>query len=308
MMGRAGRKHGLGTTAEVDVIVEESDEEYLAEGMKDDSGMDVLSVLSDLDELCFHILPEISAGRVRDKATAREWFRRSFRALQGGEFDPQEVFDALVELEAAQMGAGRISTTMIGEASAMFYFHPADVAAWKMNFDELFEEGMEYDEVAPAWALGSIPCNRASGDMGKNRWVINDCLNKMPAGFEVMEGSLVNTTLWWHCMGGPPVGKLKNVAMAMRKDFGRIRSLLNYLDHKVACWGMSDYFDELETRVKNGITPELLELCKLNGISKGRAAYLYNMGVTNLEELREQAENLEDEIEEDFMNAIRRLV
>lgn len=309
MMGRAGRKQGsMEAIAEVDVIVEDSDAEYLEEGLADDSGMDVLSVMNALDEVCFHILPEISAGRVRDKATARQWFSRSFRHLQGGELDVQEVFDALLELEAVKKGAGRFTTTMLGEASAMFYFHPADVLSWKMNFDELFDEGMEHDEVAPAWALGSIPCNRASGDMGNNRWVINDCMNKLPAGFEVMEGAVVNTTLWWHCMGGPPVGKMKNVAMAMRKDFGRIRSLLNYLDHKVARWGMTDYFDELELRVKKGVPPELMDLCKLQGITKGRAAFLYNTGVTNLEELREQAENLEGEIEEDFMDAIRRLV
>lgn len=109
-------------------------------------------------------------------------------------------------------------------------------------------------------------------------------------------------------MGGPPVGKMKNVALAMRKDFGRIRSLLNYLDHKVAHWGMTDFFDDLTTRVRRGVPLELMDLCKLEGISKGRAAYLYNVDITNLDELREQADNLEGEIDENFMDAIRRLV
>ena len=307
MMGRAGRKHGAGES-EVDVIVEESDELYLEEGMEDDEGMKVISVLDDIDSICFHILPEIASGRVKNLETARHWFSRSFRAVQGGKVDMREVFDTLVEYESIVERGGRVSTTPLGDASCMFYFHPADVLTWKTNFDELFEESMEMDDVAPAWALGSIPVARATGDLGDNRWVVGDCIGRIPVGLEPMEGSLVNITLWWHCMGGPPVGKMKNVALAMRKDFGRIRSLLNYLDHKVAHWGMTDFFDDLTTRVRRGVPLELMDLCKLEGISKGRAAYLYNVDITNLDELREQADNLEGEIDENFMDAIRRLV
>jgi hypothetical protein len=307
MMGRAGRKHD-GGVAQVDVIIEDTDAEYYEEGMKDDSGMDVLSTLNGLDDLTFHVLGEIVAGNIKDKATARQWFARSLRALQGGKFDPDDVFELLDELEAVSLYKDKITATPLGEVSVAFYFHPADVLMWKQNFTDLFEQGMENDEVAPAWALGSIPCARATGDMGNNRWVISDCLNKIPAGFQVMEGAMINTTLWWHLMGGPPVGKMKNVALSMRKDFGRIKNLLTVLDMKVARWGMGDFFDDLEVRVYKAIGPELLDLCKLRGITKGQAAFLYNMGVTNIYELREQAENIEGEVDERFMATISRLI
>lgn len=307
MMGRAGRKHD-GAAYPVDLIIEESDIEYVEEGLADDSGMDVLSSLSGLDDLCFHVLGEIVSGSIIDETTARQWFLRSLRALQGGTFDHQEVFDTLEELEAIKQHNGRVMATPLGEASSAYYFHPADVLTWKLNFDELFQQGLETDEVAPAWALGSVPCARATGDLGKARPVIQECLNRLPAGLEVMEGSLVNMTLWWHCMGGPPVGKMKNVAMSMKKDFGRIRSLLNVLDHKVARWRMTDFFDDLELRIRSAITPELMELCKLPGITKGRAAYLYNAGVDDLEDLRENYENFEGEIDEQFWRAILRAV
>ena len=307
MMGRAGRKHDGGAYP-VDLIVEEVDADYVKEGLADDSGMDVISVMGGVDDLCFHILAEIVTGHIIDKATARQWFARSFRALQGGEFDPEEVFETLIDLESIKMHNGRVMATPLGEVSSTYYFHPADALTWKVNFDDLFEQGLENDEVAPAWALGSVPCSRATGDMGKNRYVIQDCLNRLPAGLQVMEGALINTTLWWHCMGGPPVGKMKNVAMSMKKDFGRIRSLLNVLDHKVARWGMTDFFDDLELRIRYAIAPELIELCKLPGISKGKAAFLYNTGVTNLEELREQHENFEGEVDEAFWDSIKKAV
>jgi hypothetical protein len=140
--------------------------------------------------------------------------------------------------------------------------------------------------------------------LGNARDVIQECLFRLPAGLEVMDGSLVNMTMWWHCMGGPPVGKMKNVAMSMKNDFGRIRSLLNVLDHKVARWGMTDYFDDLELRVNLSIPPELLELCKLPGISKGRAAFLYNTGVEDLSDLKEQYGNFEGEVDENFWKSI----
>jgi replicative superfamily II helicase len=307
MMGRAGRKHD-GAAYPVDLVIEESDEHYIADGLADDSGMDVISSLDGGDDLCFHVLGEIASGHIVDKDTARKWFARSLRALQGGEFNPDEVFDMLVELEAITMHNGRVASTPLGDASTAFYFHPADVLTWKMNFDELFEQGLECDEVAPAWALGSIPCNRATGDLGNARFVIQECCNRLPGGLDPMEGSLVNMTMWWHCMGGPPVGKMKNVAMSMKKDFGRIRSLLTVLDYKVARWGRTDYFEELALRIKLSVDPELLELCKLPGISKGRALFLYNAGVTGLDELKEQYENFEGEIDENFWNTICRLV
>lgn len=307
MMGRAGRKHD-GSVAKVDIVVEESNEEAFVDGMQDDSGMDVLSTLTGVDDLTFHVLGEIVTGNIKDKATARQWFARSLRALQGGKFDPDEIFETLEEFEAVKTHGNRIMATPMGEVAVSFYFHPADVLMWKLNFDDLFDQGLENDEVAPAWALGSIPCGRATGDLGSSRWIVNDCLNKIPAGLQVMDGALINTTLWWHCMGGPPVGKLKNVALSMRKDFSRIRALLTVLDMKVAQWGMRDYFDDLELRVKKAVGPELLDLCKLNGISKGQAVYLYNVGVTNIQELREQADNIDGEVDERFMETIRRLV
>jgi len=303
MMGRAGRKHD-GNSYPVDIIVEESDAEHVENGLADDSGMNVNSSLGDIDDLCFHVLGEIASGRIYDEQTAIKWFSRSLSSLQGGDFNPLDVFDSLDEIECIKKSGGRVMATPLGEISSTYYFHPADVFTWKSNFDELFDQGLENDEVAPAWALGSIPFGRATGDLDRHRHVVGDCINRIPAGLSPMDGSLVNITLWWHCLGGPPVGKMKSVAMDMKKDFGRIRTMLNALDYKVAKWEMTDYFDDLELRVNMAIAPELLELCKLPGISKGMASYLYNAGITGLEELDESYGNFEGEVSDKFWNTI----
>jgi replicative superfamily II helicase len=298
MCGRGGRRHD-GSIATADIIIDESDEEFIIERLESEDGLIVSSTLTDVDDVCFHILPEIVSGSIKDIDSANEWFKRSFSYMQGNSIDIKAVFNALEEFGSVVFDGKWVTATKLGEACSSFYFHPADVLAWKLNFQEIFDSGLEDDDVAPAWALGNVPYSRNIGDLSKNRWVIGSFLDNLPIGLEVMDGSKVNVTLWWNCMGGPPVGPLKNIAMSLRKDFGRIRSLLNVLNMKVAKWDKADFFDTLELRVKLGIDSELVDLCKLQGISKGRARFLYDMGIMNLDDIIEHEENICSDIDED---------
>ena len=108
-------------------------------------------------------------------------------------------------------------------------------------------------------------------------------------------------------MGGPPVGRMKNVAMGLRKDSGRILTFLRALDHKVMKWEMGDWFDELELRVRKGVTPNLVPLCKLDGITKNRAAYLYNLGAREADDLADVVNSIDDD-EEELLRTVKALI
>lgn len=308
MMGRAGRTHD-GSTCLAEVVVSFDEEDYVLRGLEEDEGLNVVSEFSELDSLIFHAMPDVSMGRIRDKSSAIEWFGRSLSAAQGGKVDVDALFGYLEEVGAVQVRGDKISATPLGDLSASFYFHPADVLAWKMNFTRLFEEGLENHEVAPAWALGNVPVKRSVGHFGKYAWVLGECMDKMPLGMSPDEGCKVSTTLWWHCMGGPSIGDMKSAAMALREDFPRIRAMLGVMNARIAKWDKSEWLDGLELRVKKSLVPELVPLCRMDGINKSRALHLYNMGVCSSEDVTEDlVSSLDGEIEDDFLYALRSLI
>jgi len=304
MMGRAGRDHDGGTSI-VDLIVEEDDEERVVTGIEDNAGLEVRSVIGDVDVLAFHLLPELCSGRATTVKDAEEWLSRSFCAHMGGSYDVEGVLTLLEGCEAIKRVGDRCLSTTLGEVSASLYFHPADAMAWTMNFSELFEQDLQDDDVAPAWALGNVPVMRGVGDFGKHRWVIGEFMNLLPSGLTVEDGCMVNSTLWWHCMGGPAIGGMKGKAMEMRDDFGRVLSLLRLVDAKVTRWGKSDWLDDLELRVRKGIQADMVWLMKIPGMRKSMAQHLYNMDVREPADLESALAMIDGEENEQFVEVVR---
>jgi hypothetical protein len=100
------------------------------------------------------------------------------------------------------------------------------------------------------------------------------------------------------------MGKMRNQMLTLREDFGRIKRALVNLD-RVEEWQMSGFFDELENRMGKGIPSFLADLCEIPGMTKGRAAYLYNQGIIDRQGIRESASSLEGEVDDDFMKILR---
>jgi replicative superfamily II helicase len=109
-------------------------------------------------------------------------------------------------------------------------------------------------------------------------------------------------------MGGPPTGRMRNQMLELREDMGRIRRALVRIDKEVKGWNRISFFDDVEMMVRKGIGYPLLDLCRLPGISKGRADYLYNAGAKNAEDIAEILPNIEDEIDEAFKETLRGII
>lgn len=289
MMGRAGRGHEHGQ-CRVDLIVGEDDEDYVREGLQSKTSDNISSVMSDEVALAFHVLPEICGGSIVNQQTAEAWHSRSFHSFLGGKVRWNRVFNELYNVEAIAWNGDTVRSLPLGDIAASCYFHAADVKAWKDNFSLVFELGLENEDLAIAWALGTVEVARRSGDLGKHRWVIEECRNNMPPGLEMRPGSIITTTLWWNVFGGPPVGKLKSQAIELREDFGRICTALVALDKKTAHWDMEDFFDSLTARAKRAIPAQVADLFMVPGMTKGKAMALMEMGITNRVELENALE------------------
>jgi len=306
MVGRGARKHG-GEACHATVIVEAELEDEVRQGMDSDEDFTVESSLGDSSVMAFHILPEISRQNVVDRQTAESWYQRSFGAMQGLKPDFREVFELLREVQAVFLHDQKMEITDVGKIAVRLYFHPADVWAWRDNFDTVFKHGIEDNDAAVAWALGTVPCTRMSGDFGKKYWpVVEECRNEIPVILRKSEGTIVTITLWRYVLGGLPVGKMRNQALSLRENSGRICQALCDLD-RVMKWGKQGFLTELAWRCRRGIPHHLVPLCRLPGITKGRARFLHERGITCQEEVAEEYRNLEGDVDELFMKALRNI-
>lgn len=305
MVGRAGRKHG-GAVCEAFVLVDEENAVEVEEGMSGDAQFEVSSSMKSCDDLLFHVVAEICSGLVSDVKSAEAWYSRSFGAFKGGNPSFEKVFEKLEEIGAAEQTPSGWIPTEIARIAADLYFHPADVRAWRDNFREIFEMGLERDDAAVAWALGSVPMAEAPGDFGKHRFVMSLFKDALPAGLTAMPGMVARSTLWWSMLGGPSVGRMRNRIREMRSDFGRVARVIMKLN-KTEDWGMQGYLTELESRMKRGIPEILSSLCMIPGITKSRAAYLYNAGVRNRAEIRDNVETFDGEVDEDFLSVLKEI-
>jgi hypothetical protein len=295
MIGRAGRKHG--GTASVQVVLDQLDEGRIDDLMSQ-GATKVRSSLHNPDILAPSLLPDICDGNVTDVESAKRWCDRCF---EGG-LPLSQALSLLVECESISMVNEKIRPTELGKCAARFYFHPADVFAWRENFEYLFELEYQNEALGPAWALGNVPYDRVIGDLGDHRQVSSECCSELPMGLDVMEGSLINVVSWWYLTGGPSIGDLRYSAIERKRGFGRYLRALQWLDSHFG-WGREDYWAELKTRVSLGIGPELMQLCRYPGITKGRAQYLHSVGVTGEGDMKRALELIE-EVDDDFRFAI----
>jgi len=287
MAGRAGRIHG-GPSAQVEVIVQSDDEEYAREAIGGDVNLEAISVIGDIETMSFHILPEICAGNITDINTAETWYQRSFHAFSGGRQDFHAVFSYLRGMEAITWRSG-VKPTLLGHLASSFYFHPADVLAWRDNFDQIFKQGLEDDDVAAAWALGNVPMRHFQGTFGNHWEIVDEFMSCLPSDLEVRDGCLVSSVLWWNVIGGPSVGPMRNCVLQIRKDSPRVFALLKRIDREVAGWSKDKYFDEKQFQSSRGIPLELLELCLLPGVGKSMAYCLYNVDIRSRSDVISEA-------------------
>lgn len=297
MMGRAGRRHG--GEAVVELIVDEANIPVL-DDMLTDEAVEVRSAFSNPDLVALALMPEIDRGAINSVESAKVWCSRSMcerPAVEG-------AIELLREVGAINGNDDLFRPTEVGTCASRFYFHPADVAAWKENFEQLLELGLEDDDVAAAWALGSVPFDRIVGDVGEHREALSDCIHRIPMGLQTIEGSKINVFGWWSLMGGPPAGPIRPACLERRKNFGRYKAALKGLNDAYG-WDASDFLDEVELRVRKGVSWRLVPMCRFKGITKSKAEHLYDLGIRSVHDFERALEMIDDE---EFCDALRRAI
>jgi len=307
MIGRAGRKHG-GGVCKAEVILDTKDFVGVVDEMEKGGKVVVKSSLHNARQVAFHLLPQVCDGGLSSIPEAEKWLSKTLTVFQGGSIDIEPVIALLEEAKALKRDGDKLSVTKLGRIAASLYFHAEDVKAWMDNFTDVFENGLDDDELSGAWALGNVPVSRNIGDFS-DRWdIVSECKALVPGGLIIRDGSVINVVLWWCAMGGASAGKMRYKVIGMKDDFGRIKRALCEIDSYVTRWGKEEYFENLDIRVRRGIPMRLFKLCSM-GLSKGLALYLYNMGVRDEVSLKECMDTMVLDIEDErSMDTLRGIV
>jgi len=306
MQGRCARTPGA--IGYVDILVGEDDLEELKCGLADIDNLYVNSMMSDSETLAFHLVAEISLGRVSTLREAEEWYKKSFAHHVRLPVDLSEVMELLVnEWDAVIKRGPLFLPTQFAHLATRYYYHPADIFDWKENFIELFSSGRKNNDVALSWALSHVCFDKTRYNV-YGSWEAIDEYKSQTASLGLdCTGSVAGGLIWWSILGGPPVGRLRSMVKTVREDFGRLSKVLMELNG-ICGWNQQKFFEDLKVRVTYRVTEDLVELCKIQGINKTLAAELYNFGVRTLDDVEDKWVQIETYGSSHLVRVLRGLV
>jgi len=298
--GRAGRVHG-GRKSMAFVLSDVENVEAVEAGLVSDAGLDISSKLHGAESVGFHVLPLFCSGSIVDKAGIDAWFARSWSAFNGGKVDADKVIAYLVESGALVDEAGVLAVTDVGRAAAAFYFPPDHIAAWREGFSILFDTGNQDSDAGMAWAMGLAPVSAVLDE----RFIpmIATAREMLPPDIGLVKGNVLSYSLWCAAIGLFPAGQMRSVVTVMQGDCGRIVSAMKRIMPDRA-----GYFDEVWRRISRGMTREVSELCKIQGMTKGMARWLLSVGVESVSDVVELGPDLISELDDEGAERFQQVI
>lgn len=295
MCGRAGRREG--ELGEVDIFVDDDHEDF-TERFKDAKKEEVLSVLNELDSLCFHLISVIDAGVVKTTEQAENWYSRSFACFQGlcNKKLLEKAINHLIEVEAIVKDSILLAPTNFGSIASKLYFHPSDIKAWDENLESLCDLDKLEDDKTIAWALGCVSHNKSSVFDIRNMYEAADDFRSHLEGQGLMEDGILHTCMvWWALLGGPSCKAMSSDLERFKQDCHRVLTAWKMIVHNhMDKPELIELVDNLFIRLKKRASLELVPLLKIKGLSKSSALELYNsVGASDEDELREKIDVIE---------------
>ncbi len=247
--------------------------------------------------LSFHLVSEIHHQNVGTRAEVKNWFSDTLAAYQNKNLDEVVVENTITDLtrcSAVKEEDGALKATAIGKIASMFYFSPFDVSDLSKNFTRMFKDGKQDNDYWIAACLGwvdsykfAIVSNAEKEEMsGFESNLIKSGVTKIlaPNGWR-FEGATKTAYGYYCCLRGIYTQTFLGLMSGLKFDCGRVRQVLQAIDVMSAKWGKKDWLLQMEQRIKSGVPIHLLNVARLEGISKIKGQKLYDCGLTTLKEV-----------------------
>lgn len=150
MFGRCGRSYT--EDGEAVLIVSENDEtmgyDYI------EGGSSSIKSVMDIEETCFHVLPQIKEKRVKDEDSFKRWYEKTLRFQQGKKINYDDVINKLKEYDCLySKEEGGYCISPMGKISSDLYIRPDKLKIIYDRIKEIKDFGSFEESVDISWIL-----------------------------------------------------------------------------------------------------------------------------------------------------------
>lgn len=304
MVGRSGRLK-YDTKGDAYILVPKSESKKWIENIKNPPEIksQIITDGGNLShkKLAFHIVNEIYRGTVSTRTDVEKWYLSTFASHQ--QQDMTEDFLDMM-LESLKMCGALVQTgdsfesTPIGKISSMYYYSPYDVSDLIRNFNYLTksEKSMK-DDVLISYALANIDTNKGMFISKQEEEDIGDFIrklsSKMNEGREITQKGIAKISYHYYSIlndidDNLPFAQVEKI----RQDFDRMKQVIVSCDSMVGGWKIYKWLDQLSARIKYGISWELTDICRIDGIGGVKAKKLWSGGIKTAFEVAKNKEKV----------------
>jgi helicase len=295
MIGRSGRL-GIDPMGDAYVLVPEAEQlrhkERLAKPTNIESQLLSKTGVS-YRNLAFHLVGEIYYGSVKTTEDVHKWYERSLAYFQNKPLKDNIVDETLSILSKCgaigQEENGEWFARVIGKVSTLFYFSPFDVSDLFFNVKFLFDNNKQNDDFYISTALGNLDSNRSNPIVSKaekeemfsyKNKVLSNKTNKF-----LTDGSCKYGFCYFNLLKGKHNPAFAALQRNIQLDFNRLSQVLYSLNSFAKDYASKSWIQELEERIKHGVPPHLIPLCKIPNIGRARANKLFESGIKNANDI-----------------------
>ena len=235
--------------------------------------------------LAFHITNEIHQGEISTIEDVTKWYERSLAHFQGIYLEPEfikEMIASMVRKGIIKEDNGNLTITGIGRVSSLFYHSPFDVADLLRNFNVLFQNKKESNDLWIAMALAHIESsitgiisNAERDELDRFDYLITPQLSDAFVGYREFSWPEKKIAYCYYlALRGNNNAVLSNTLQSLKQDTERIVEILVALDGQVAQWKRQPHLRQIAKKLQYGCDWELLNLCAIPGIGKVKAQKL----------------------------------
>jgi replicative superfamily II helicase len=289
MMGRAGRPP-FDTEGDAHIFLPASRSREISKLILTpqpiQSRMLDVSCFGTYDVLAFHIVYEISVGKIKTKNDIIKFYDKTFASLQKQKI---KINVLNLTLERLTKGgviyiddvSGEYDVTTIGKVSALFYYNPFDLSNLSSNFTKLFKMD-KFDDIELSLALANTSTNLIGSLSKQDKLDMQSFLNKIEEKkINYPENVLKIGYLYNKILNGRYEARHGSLYKTLQNDLQRLTEVLRVVDTMSKKWGKGEFFKVLAKRSVYGVPAKLVGLIEVKGIGKIRAEKLYNNGIKN---------------------------
>lgn len=281
MIGRAGRSY---TKSGASYVLVPSDDYRKAHNMVFGKNPPVESTMNIVENIGFHILPEIVKGRVNNETSFKEWYSKTLSFLQDKEVEYKDVIDYLERNGCIGFLCNKLMATDLGKISSKFYFRPDRLFTLKNRILEVFASSSKETNTSEvlSWMLSYEKVIIG----GVDEYELGEYKSSVQSqGYYFEMGELLHGFVYNCLMRNHKPKWLSYVIEGERRDIGRLlnacRKIINSCNIDF-CWQI----DALELSILKRVPLDVgLMMLKCGIEQKGIALEIYEHGVRTKEEL-----------------------